>query len=240
MSPRLSIVIPAYNEQRRLPPTLDQCLSFLEAYPHEWELIIVNDGSADRTSQVVQEYHAREPRVRLLDSGANFGKGHAVKSGMLASRGELRLFMDADGATHLREVLRLLDAMDRTGAEVAFGSRALGGTQVRTRWYRKLPGRIFNLAVNLLILPGIADTQCGFKLFTARAADAIFPRQTYHRFSFDLELLYLARRQRLGLVEVPVDWTNIPGSKVNVLRDGMLMLRDAINIRLAARRGVYD
>lgn len=228
----LSVVIPAYNEEQRLPPTLRDALSYLQTQPYEWEILVSNDGSTDRTADVVAEFTKMDRRIQLLGSSTNYGKGSAVRRGMLAARGEYRLFMDADGSTKLREVERLLSAT-RAGAQVAFGSRALESDEVTidARWYRRYPGRIFNWCVNRILGLGLADTQCGFKLFSASAADLLFPLQETPGFGFDLEVLYLAKKRGFTLAEVPVNWANVPGSKVSVLRDGLKMLRDAIRIR---------
>jgi dolichyl-phosphate beta-glucosyltransferase len=151
---------------------------------------------------------------------------------MLAARGARRLFMDADGSTSLSEVTRLMAALDQ-GADISFGSRALESAEVTidARWYRRYPGRIFNWCVNNILSLGFADTQCGFKLFTANAADQVFGKQESLQFGFDLELLYVGQRLGLKLTEVPVNWRNVPGSKVRVIRDGLRMLQDAFSIR---------
>ncbi len=232
MTPDLSIVIPAYNEATRLPPALDEILAYLQKSNSTSEIIVVDDGSSDRTAEVVNEYAANHSIVSLHSLSRNQGKGAAVKAGVLESKGELVLFCDADGSTPFSEIERLKSQID-AGADVAIASRALSGadTAVETSFHRKALGRLFNKAINIIVLPGIADTQCGFKLFTKSAAKFIFSHQRSTGFSFDLELLYIARKAGLTIKEVPVNWHNVPGSKVNLLLDAIRMFRDALKIR---------
>lgn len=232
----LSVVVPAFNEERRLPPTLLDMLAVLYDLSLKFEIIVVDDGSSDGTPEVVERAKRLHRGTRLIKFPKNRGKGAAVRAGMLAAQGRRRLFADADGSTPFEEIKRLLSALDN-GADVAIGSRALFGpdTQVRTRWHRKFLGRIFNNCVNRILLPDIADTQCGFKLFTAEAADFLFARQTSDGFSFDVELLFLARRVGMRMVEVPINWVNVPGSKVNLAVDSLKMLRDVTRFRLIHR-----
>lgn len=236
--PVISVVIPAYNEEMRIRPALHDILDFFSGQKFTFEIIVVDDGSRDRTAEIVREM--KLPDVRVYSLGENAGKGAAVRSGVLQAKGERVLYCDADGATPFREVLRLLAAIDH-GADVAIGSRALlaKDTSVSTVWYRKLMGRVFNGLVNFLILPGIADTQCGFKLFTRQAAQDVFSRQRSQGFSFDVELLFLARKSGYQIAEIPVNWTNIPGSKVDLLRDSLRMLRDIFWFRWLYLRGEY-
>jgi dolichyl-phosphate beta-glucosyltransferase len=221
----LSVIIPAYNEQRRLPPTLIDYIDYLDAAARRYEIIVVDDGSGDGTAEVVKKFEKIRPQVRLIRLPSNRGKGHAVRTGMLNAHGSRLLFADADGATPLNEVSRLEEALDR-GAAVAFGSRALVSeeTHVRALLHRKALGRIFNFFVNLIVLPGVRDTQCGFKLFTSNAAAQLFGHQKCDGFAFDVELLFLAKRFGLSVEEIPVNWTNIPGSKVNLVADSLKML----------------
>ncbi|HEX9022902.1 MAG TPA: dolichyl-phosphate beta-glucosyltransferase [Geobacteraceae bacterium] len=236
----LSVVIPAFNEERRLPAYLDRVLAYLEGRSFSFEVVIVDDGSSDNTAAVVERYAARDQRVRLVRLQRNRGKGGAVKTGMLSSTGKLRLFTDADGATPIAEVERLKKAIE-AGADVAVGSRALkdDALRVRTRFHRKFIGTVFNRIVRALTVKGINDTQCGFKLFTARAANAVFPLQNIEDFGFDVELLYICRKKGLPLAEVPVNWTDIPGTKVKLVRDSLRMLKDVVRIRLSDWRGEY-
>lgn len=232
----LSVIIPAFNEERRLPPTLIDMVDHLDGWGNSYEIIVVDDGSTDGTGEIVEKFARLRPQVRLVRLPVNTGKGAAVKTGMLAARGARRLFADADGATPFEEFTRLMGELDQ-GADVAIGSRALasGTTRVKTVWYRRVLGRIFNGTVNVVLLPGVADTQCGFKLFTAAATAEIFRRQTAERFGFDVEILYIARRLGLHVVEVPINWTNVPGSKVNLLWDSAQMLLDVLRVRFRHR-----
>ena len=229
----LSVIVPAYNEYRRLPVTLMEMVDFLDAAVESYEIIVVDDGSRDETSTLVTKFEKIRGQIRLIRLPKNYGKGHAVKLGMLNARGSRVMFADADGATPFSEVARLQKALD-SGADVAIGSRAKRSdeTRVTTRFYRKYLGRIFNSVVNLFVVPGVADTQCGFKMFTSSAAQFLFERQRSDGFSFDVEILYLAQRASLKIAEVPINWNNVPGSKVNLFTDSLRMLRDLFLFRL--------
>ncbi len=240
-APAFSLVIPAYNEYRRLPSTLMEIIDYLDSRISNgsltsYEIIVVDDGSKDGTADLVRKFEKIRPQVKLIQLPRNYGKGHAVRLGVLNAHGERVLFADADGATPIAELERLSKALDE-GADVAFGSRALLSkeTRVTTSWMRKYPGRIFNLLMNVLVLPGIADSQCGFKLFTAKSARFLFERQQCDGWTFDVELLYLARRAGLCAKEVSVNWTNVAGSKVNLLTDSLRMLKDLFIFRLRHR-----
>ncbi|MCI5064232.1 glycosyltransferase family 2 protein [bacterium] len=231
-TPELSVVIPAYNEEHRLPPTLIDLLSTLESSsPHpltsSFEIIVVDDGSRDHTAEVARAFGAVCPQIRTLQLPKNMGKGHAVRAGALNSNGKLVLFADADGSTPMAELSRLKNAIEE-GADIAIGSRALPSeeTTVETRWYRKAIGRTFNFLVNTFLLPEVSDTQCGFKLFTRSAAMELFRRQQSDGFSFDLEILLLARKLGMEVREVSVNWANVPGSKVNLVTDSAKMFLD--------------
>ncbi|NMC63449.1 MAG: glycosyltransferase family 2 protein [SAR324 cluster bacterium] len=225
--PEISVVIPAYNEYRRLPPTLLDIINYFEQANRDYEIIVVDDGSSDQTAELVEKFNLVRPQIRLIRILRNKGKGNAVKEGVLAAVAPKILFADADGSTPIQEFERLEAVLD-SGADIVIGSRALPSkeTTVRTRWYRKCFGRLFNSFVNWLILPGLSDTQCGFKLFRSAAAKFVFTRQRSRGFSFDVELLYIARKAELHIVEVPVNWTNVPDSKVNLLIDSAKMFRD--------------
>lgn len=236
----LSVVIPAYNEEMRLPRTLLAAREIFGKRPLRFEILVVDDGSKDGTPNVVHSMSEISPEIRLLTYPANRGKGYAVRFGMLNAMGKRVLFCDADGATPFTELDRLMGALD-AGADIAIGSRALYSQQtaVATLWYRRVIGRIFNGIVNVSILPGIADTQCGFKLFSAETIRPIFTRQRMDGFSFDVEILYLARKAGFKIVEVPVNWANVPGSKVHLIKDSLRMLRDVIKVRLRDLFGGY-
>lgn len=223
----LSVIVPAYNEERRLPPTLIEMIDYLEARAKNYEIIVVDDGSRDGTCEMVKKFERIRSRVRLIRSPNNYGKGHAVRMGVLNAKGARILFADADGASPIQELDRLERALD-SGHQIAIGSRALTDkdTVVSTRWYRKYLGRMFNYCVNFILLPGIADTQCGFKLFTNQVARFLFENQRSDGFSFDVEILYLAGKAEIKIAEVPINWTNIPGSKVNLILDALKMFKD--------------
>ena len=239
--PDLSIVIPAFNEEARLGPTLRDYVEYCRRTGRRAELIVVDDGSLDRTSTVVNALESEFPEVRLIRLAENHGKGHAVRSGVVNAHGKLVLFADADGATPLGEVERLEDAI-RAGADVAIGSRALQDTRVRieARFYRRVIGRIFHGLVETLTVPGVKDTQCGFKLFRGPVAHDLFSRMRIRGFSFDVEVLMMAQRRGCRIAEVPVNWTHKPGSKVNLVTDSARMLRDLFVIRGRYLSGQYN
>lgn len=236
----VSVVIPAFNEQNRISVTLNSFAEFFSRRGNSFEMVVVDDGSLDRTAEVVTQLVKSVPQIRLLGYSDNRGKGFAVRYGMQRSIGRLVLYSDADGAAPIAEFERLERAINE-GADVAIGSRALFShdTAVKTVWYRKVMGRVFNNIANLVLIPGIADTQCGFKLFSKRAAELVFSRQTAERFSFDVEILYIARRCGLRIVEIPINWTNVPGSKVNLVSDSLNMLIDIFRFRVHSWRGMY-
>ncbi len=228
----LSVVIPAFNEQWRLPTTLIDVIDYCDLYAGVYEIVVVDDGSTDGTVQAVRKFEKIRPQVRLISYPRNHGKGYAVRTGVLNAKGAKILFADADGSTPIAELARLDNAL-RAGADVVIGSRAMvtRETRVITRWYRKYLGRIFNFFVNVLVLPGIADTQCGFKIFTRNAAEFLFRLQSCDGYSFDVEVLFIARRAGLKIQEVPVNWENAPGSKVNLVLDSLKMFRDILFFR---------
>ncbi len=238
---RVSVVIPSFNEELRLPSTLKSIFDFFEQQGSDYEVIVVDDGSSDKTSDVARDFGSRAPRFKLLRYDRNQGKGYAVRLGMMEATGERILYNDADGASPIYEIERLEAAL-RNGADVAIGSRAMFSrdTAVQTVWYRKFMGRVFNASVNFLVLPGIADTQCGFKLFTRSAARYIFSRQTANRFSFDVEILFLARKAGFRIAEVPINWTNVPGSKVSLVKDSCAMFIDVVRFRVRDMFGGYN
>ena len=233
----ISLVIPAFNEERRLATTLVGAWDYLKGAFSSYEILLIDDGSTDATADLGYQFTRLNPAIRVLRTGRNRGKGAAVRLGVTNARGRLLLYADADGASRIDHLARLLAAVDE-GADVAVGSRALTapGTRVRKLWHRHAVGRIFNLLANLLAAPGIRDTQCGFKLFRAEAARAIFARQAIDGYAFDVEILMLAFQLGHRVVEVPIDWTHIPGSKVRLWRDPPRMLLDLF--RIALRRSL--
>jgi dolichyl-phosphate beta-glucosyltransferase len=239
--PQLSIVIPALNEEARLGPTLGDYLAYCHQSGRQVEVIVVDDGSVDHTSVLVNRFASEHPEVRLIRLAENHGKGHAVRSGVVNARGKLVLFADADGATPLSELERLESALD-AGADVAIGSRAMHDQTVRVnaRLYRRIMGRIFHRIVESLTVPGVKDTQCGFKLFRGPVAHDLFSRMRMRGFSFDVEVLMMAQRRGYRIAEVPVNWTHQPGSKVNLVTDSARMVRDLFVIRGRYMRGEYN
>ncbi len=237
-APRLSIVVPAFNEEARVGGALAATRAWLDRRGVDAEILVIDDGSCDATARVVEEQARDDPRVRLHRLPKNRGKGAAVREGMLRAEGERVLFMDADLATPLDELDKLVRALD-DGADVAIGSRAVRGAHVTAHQHvlREYGGRAFNLLVQALFIPGVWDSQCGFKLFTREAARALFSEATVDRFAFDVEVLLLARG-RFRVVEVPVEWRHVERSKVSPLRDGLRSAIDLARVRLSvsARR----
>jgi len=234
---QLSVVIPAYNEARRIVPYLEAITAYLGRRGLSYELLVVDDGSRDDTAALVERADAR-----LIRLPRNTGKGAAVRAGMQAARGALRLFADADGATPIQELERL-EAAINDGADLAIGSRTLASRdnryQVKARLHRTLLGNLFNRIVRALGIQHIHDTQCGFKLFRRAVAQDLFSVACINGYGFDLEMLYIARRRGYRIAEVPINWTDQPGSKVRVLRDGLAMLREMLAVRRNDAAGLY-
>jgi len=238
----ISIVIPAYNEGRRLGASLETVLRYLGRGPFEArEVVVVDDGSTDDTVAVVEGLRAAHPEVRLLRNPGNRGKGYSVRHGMLEAAGDWVLFSDADLSAPIEELDKLLAAVAGSQAAVAIGSRALDRSliAVHQSWFRENAGRIFNLLVRLIAGLPFQDTQCGFKLFQRQAAREIFRRQRIERFGFDVEALYIARKLGFNSVEVPVRWSHSEGTKVRMLRDSLNMFLDLVRIRWNDLRGLY-
>lgn len=228
----ISVVIPAYNEEERLIPTLKSVVSYLRSRNRKFEVLVVDDGSTDKTAVIAQELAASLQEIKVLQYGQNRGKGYAVRYGVQHSIGEYVLFNDADGSSPIEGIELLFDAI-KNGAQIAIGSRAMNdsNTTISTVWYRRAIGRVFNLLANILVIPGIKDTQCGFKMFTKKAANYVFSRQRAERFSFDVELLFIGRKGGLKITEVPINWVNIPGSKVRFGLDPLQMFFDMLRFR---------
>jgi glycosyltransferase involved in cell wall biosynthesis len=237
----LSIVIPAYNEAERLPATLARVQAYLAGRHDTFqEVLVVDDGSRDATPRVVEDFARRHPAFRLLSNPGNRGKGYAVRNGMLAARGGWRLFSDADLSAPIEELDTLLAAAERERADVVIGSRAVDRALVGVHqpFLREYSGRLFNLVMRLVTGLPFRDTQCGFKLYSAAAAEAVFPRQLMDGFSFDVEDLVIARRLGLKVYECGVRWDNVEGSKVTLAR-GLSSFADLFRIRARAARGLY-
>jgi dolichyl-phosphate beta-glucosyltransferase len=230
----LSVIIPAYNEEARLPDTLLATAGYFEErFPGDYEILVIDDGSTDRTADSARlcAEKCTAVVVQILSYGANRGKGYAVRYGMLRARGRQRLFTDADLATPIEEYQVVVDATQKYAGDIGIGSRPLKQSQllVRQPAWREALGRSFNKIVQLSV-PGIDDTQCGFKIFTAAAAEDVFSRCRLDRFAFDVEALFIARRLGYRIVEAPIRWSHKEGSKVNMLRDGIKMLADLARI----------
>lgn len=232
--PDLSVVIPAYNEERRLPPTLQRVTAYLAGGPLGHEIVVVDDGSRDATADVARAHGA----VVVRNEG-NRGKGFAARRGMLLARGRRRLMTDADLSTPIEDLPKLMARLDE-GYDVAIASRALPGSNVEVRQSpsREAMGRLFNLCVRILAVPGLHDTQCGFKLFTAEAAEATFDPLQLHGFSFDVEALFVARRRGYRIAEVPVTWRNDEATRVGPM-NGLRAFLDLGRIRVNGWRGRY-
>jgi dolichyl-phosphate beta-glucosyltransferase len=238
--PEISVIIPAYNEERRLPSTLNSVYEFLTKYEKDFEILVVDDGSIDHTVDIVEEFSKNHNNIRLLSYLPNKGKGYAVKHGILAAKGDVLLINDADGSSPIEELVRLTAAIDNS-ADVAIGSRAKPDDSrvVKALAYRKLIGNTFNLIVQSLLLPGIYDTQCGFKMFKRNVARDIFSVAHLDGFGFDVEVLYIARIRNYKIVEIPINWTNVEGSKVNLFFDSPKMFIDVLNVVVSKWLGKY-
>ena len=238
--PRLSVIIPAYNEQERIGVTLKRLREYFAGVDYEAEIIVVDDGSVDRTVEIVREFNNEPLPVQLLVNQNNMGKGFSVRRGMMLAKGRYRLFFDADASTPIEEIAKFWPHFEK-GTPVCIGSRAMSASNIEVHqpWYRETMGRIFNILVQVLVMRGIKDTQCGFKAFSAAATETIFTRQRLIRFGFDVELLSIARLHGLPVAEVPIKWINSPESRVHPIRDAYSMFRDLFMIRLNILRRVY-
>jgi dolichyl-phosphate beta-glucosyltransferase len=238
-NPFLSIIIPAHNEESRLPRTLEKIFDFLKDQSFSSEVIIVENGSSDRTLALAQEFALKHSNL-IVYQEKQPGKGNAVQQGMLKAQGQYRFICDADLSMPIEEIQKFIPPI-LTGFDIAIGSReAPGAIRYNEPSYRHLGGRAINLAIRLLILPGLNDTQCGFKCFSAEATEIIFRQQTLLGWSFDIENLYIARRKKLRIKEIPIQWYYDPDSKVSAIRDALRMISDIFRIHINAIRGKYD
>jgi glycosyltransferase involved in cell wall biosynthesis len=238
--PKYSIVIPAYNEAKRLGSSLERVGNYVIAQGWDAEVIVVNDGSSDATPDLVRECARRYPFLRLLENPGNRGKGYSVRNGMLHASGDLLLFSDADLSAPIEEAPKLLSAI-KNGADIAIGSRWIRPeTQTkRQKLMRQFYGRAFNGALRILLRLKQKDTQCGFKAFTREAAQKVFPLQRIERWGFDPEILYLGRHFGFRIDEVPVAWADVGGTRINPLRDGLRMIGEVLRVRWNALSGKY-
>jgi len=236
----LSVVIPAYNEETRIKGSLEKIHTYLDAQAYRHEIIVVDDGSTDNTVKLVKEAAQRIKGLKLIKNGKNRGKGFSIKNGFLNAKGEYLLFSDADLSTPIEELEKLIFWLKK-GHDIVIGSRGLkeSDIQIHQAWYRELMGKAFNLFVQAIAVPGIKDTQCGFKCLVRNAALAICKRQRIERFSFDIEMLYIAKKFGYKTKEVPICWFNNPHTKVSILKDGYRMCLDLIKIRINDLKGKY-
>lgn len=238
-SPFLSIIIPAYNEERRLPHALEQVFAFLEGQSYTAEVLVVENGSSDQTYEIAFELSKKYKDLRVLTEKQP-GKGKAICRGMLEARGEYRFMCDADLSMPIEELEKFIPS-GTDQIDIAIASReAPGAVRYNEPEYRHLGGRLINFAIRILILPGFHDTQCGFKCFRGVVAEDIFPYQTISGWSFDIELLYIARKRGYEIIEVPIHWYFDPETKLRAVKDALLMLRDILLIHLKNLRGLYD
>ncbi len=232
------MVIPAYDEEERIQRTLERLHEYFSEQDYSWSVTVVSDGSKDRTEEIVQAFSKDHPNFHLLAYKPNKGKGHAVRHGMLNVDGELLLINDADLATPIEEIEKLLPSI-REGKDIAIGSRPLkeSNLEIRQPIHREMLGRMFNFAVQTLAIRGIKDTQCGFKVFKKPVAMDVFKRCKFDGFSYDFEALLIARELGYSIAEIPIRWRHQDGSKVNPVRDGIRMLRDLVKLRLKGKKG---
>ena len=237
--PFLSIIIPAYNEEKRLPKTLDQVINFLQSQEYSAEVLVVENGSADRTYAIAQSFSEKYSQIRVIKSTPR-GKGLAVQNGMLAAQGEFRFMCDADLSMPITEITRFFPPA-AADYDIAIASReAPGAVRIQEPSYRHFIGRGYNLLIRWLALPGLNDTQCGFKCFRGDVAEDIFRRQTFSGWSFDVEVLFIGRLRGYRIIEIPIPWYYNAESKIRVFRDSFNMGKDLLTMRLNAWRGVYD
>ena len=235
----LSIVIPAYNEETRLPQSLAAVVDFLGAQNFESEVLVVDDGSNDRTPEIVKEFSAKYPFIQLLQPGRG-GKGHAVKAGMLQIKGEYAFLCDADLAMPISELPKFLPPQ-QNGYKIAIGSReGEGAVRYNEPPYRHLMGRVFNWLVKIMAVRGFEDTQCGFKCFHSSVVDDLFQKQTIDGFGFDVEVLYVAQKRNYKIIEIPINWYYQSESKVHPVKDTIRMVRDMLAVRRNDRKGLYE
>jgi glycosyltransferase involved in cell wall biosynthesis len=237
--PDLTIIIPSYNEESRLPDTLERIAGYLSDSGRDAEVLVVDDGSKDGTAAVAEYFRIKIPTLRVVSNGVNHGKGYSVRHGMQEARGRIALFTDADLSAPIEEAGKLIDALDTY--DVAIGSRAMDRSliSVHESPFREFAGIIFNKIVRIILWLPFVDTQCGFKAFRCEPCAIIFEQQTIERFGFDPELLYLARHHGLRAVEIPVRWGHSPATKVSMLRDSIQMFIDVFTIRWNSLRGRY-
>lgn len=236
-APRVSVVIPAYNEEQRIAATLMSLEKYFAEQNYEAEIVVVDDGSGDRTAQVVAEV---SPQTKLCSYPQNQGKGYALKLGMNEASGDFRIIYDADASTPISEIEKLWAEFEK-GADIVIGSRALAQSEIEIHqpWYRENMGKIFNILLRILRLTSFPDTQCGFKGFTAKSCSVILPKQTRNGYGADCELLYIARVHGLRIAQVPIRWINSDDSRVHPILDSLDMIREVLIVRFNSFMGRY-
>lgn len=229
MDKSISIIIPAYNEEERIENSLNSAIEFLTSKNYNFEIIVVDDGSTDKTVSIASQF---TDKVVVLEQPKNMGKGAAVRRGMLEAKGDIRIFTDADFSTPIYEVEKIVERIT-SGADICIGSRALDPSMIKKHqpFYREFMGKTFNKFVQFILVKGITDTQCGFKGFTGKATDIVFPNAKINGFSFDVEILYLASKADLNIEQVSVEWYNDARSKVNPIKDSIMMLIELFRIK---------
>jgi len=231
----ISIVIAGYNEEKRIKPSLFKVKEYLTTQGMNYEIIVVDDGSTDYTSQIVTDLMPHIPHLKVICYETNRGKGYALRQGVLASKGEVVLLTDADLSTPIEELSLLLPLISDNKCDIAIGSRALALSEIikKQPWWRQGMGKLFNKIVKILIVDDFSDTQCGFKIFSGDIVRGLFKEARINRFAYDVEILALAKKKSYRILEVPIRWINSPESKVNPIRDSLQMLFDLLRIRLA-------
>ncbi len=237
----LSVIIPAYNEEKRIGKTILSINEYLKKQNYSSEILVVDNGSTDKTKEIVDKFFQTIKNLRLIEPKKikGYNKGYAVKKGMLETKGDYRIFTDADNSTSIEQIEKFWPYF-KNGYQVVFGSRGLPKSEIKIHqpWFRELPGRMSNLLIRFLILPGIYDTQCGFKCFTAKAAEDIFSKTTIMGWGFDMEVLVIAKFLGYKIKEVPISWINDPESKVS-WKDYVSTLKELLEIKWNLLRKKY-
>ena len=231
----ISIVIPAFNEEKRIEGSLSEACAYMNGFGGEYEMIVVDDGSSDGTARIVDRIAKVVRNLRLIRYEKNRGKGHALRTGVLATKGDFVLVMDADLSTPMEELRKLMPYLSDGGFDIAIGSRALALSDIikKQPWWRRGMGKSFNKIVRMLVIGGFSDTQCGFKLFKGEIARSLFGEAKIDRFAYDVEILALGTKKGCGIKEVPIRWINSPESRVDPVKDSLRMLVDLLRIRFA-------
>lgn len=239
---KISVIVPTYNEEALIQDTIQQTAAFLQEKYDSYEIIIADDGSFDSTLSIVRSLARKNAHIKVLTSNQNYGKGYAVRRGMLLAQGDYALFMDADLSTPLDEISNLLDGMNRNNADIGIGSRALKESRLikPQRGLRQTMGRIFNFLFQMILVRGIEDSQCGFKCFRKEICKTVFAKTFIRGFCFDAEILFIAKKKGFSIFELPIKWINCEDSRVNIISGSVNMLVDIFNIRLNDVFGRYQ